>query len=82
MPNGNSTSKWIIALSITIILAVSGWAIAGVNVSRANNIEKNTVKIEINTTEISVLKTQSEIIITKLGYIEQAIDDLKELVKK
>lgn len=82
MPNGNGTSKWIIALSITIILAVSGWAIAGVNVSRANNIEKNTVKIEINTTEISVLKTQSEIIITKLGYIEQAIDDLKELVKK
>ena len=82
MPNGNSTSKWIIALSISIILAIGGWAFAAVNGSKANHIEKNTVRIDLNTMDIGVLKTQGGVIITKLEYLEKAIGEVKELVKK
>ena len=83
MPNGNgATSKWIIALSVSIILAIGGWAFAAVNGSKANHIEKNTVRIDRNTLDIGVLKTQGGVIITKLEYLEKAIGEVKELVKK
>ena len=82
MPNGNNTVKWIIALSISIIMAFAGWTFAAVNGSRANHIEKNTVRIDRNTLDIGVLKTQGGVIITKLEYLEKAIGEVKELVKK
>lgn len=78
----NSTSKWIIALAISIILAIGGWAFAAVNGTKAGLIEKHSVKIEINATEIGELKTQGSVIATKLEYIIEDLKEIKDAIKR
>lgn len=80
MANG-ATSKWILALSVSIIIAIGGWAFAAVAATRAGVVEKHTVKIENNTTEIGILKTQTGIINAKLGFILETVKEIKEVVK-
>jgi hypothetical protein len=82
VPNGNgATSKWIIALSISIILTIDSLAFAAVNGTKAGMIENHTEKIENNTTEIGILKTQTGIIDTKLEFILETVKEIKEVVK-
>lgn len=82
MPSGNSTVKWIVALSISIIMAFAGWTFAAVNGSKANNIEKRMIEVDRNTLDIGSLKTQYGVVITKLEYIEKAVEKIEELLKK
>ena len=81
MSNGNSTTvKWI-AIIVSIILMLSGWTFAGINAAKVNQIEDYKAKTEINTINISELKMQYGVVITKLEYIEKSIDEIKEVVK-
>jgi len=80
LSNSNNV-KWIIALSVSIVMAFAGWTFAAVNGSKANNIDKNTVRIDRNTLDIGELKTQYGIISTKLEFITETVKEIKEVLK-
>ena len=80
--NNGSTVKWVIALSVSIIMGFGGWTLFAVNGSKVKHLEETGIKVEQNSQEIGMLKTQNGIVITKLEYLERSIGRVEELLKK
>ena len=80
--NNSSTVKWVVALSVSIIMGFGGWTFAAVNGSKVKHLEETGIKVEQNSLDIGMLKTQNGIVITKLEYLEKSIGRVEELLKK
>lgn len=82
MANGNGTTARWLGLIAGIILTITGWTIAGVNMSKAKQLNSTTTKIEKNEDDIGELQTQTGIVITELRYLKESIDEIKEILKE
>jgi len=79
--NGN-TVKWIVALSVSVVMGFAGWTLFAMNGSKLKHMEETSSKVERNSQEIGLLKTQNGIVITKLEYLERSIGRIEDLLKK
>lgn len=81
MASGNGTTKWVVGLALTVILAVVGWALTGVFAAKAGAQAKIDRDVQYlkdyavsNDKRITRLETQYE-------SIQSGIDELKSMLR-
>jgi hypothetical protein len=81
MANGNST-RWIIGICLTAVLAVSGWAVTATLATRLKAMDSVVIKMDTIDTRGQENRQRIMVLENQFGHISERLNEIKALLKE
>ena len=82
MANGNGTTKWVIGICASLIIAIAGWATTATLSARVKMMDNMTTSVEKLQTTASENRQKIMVLETQYQNINDRLTEIKVLLEK